>query len=308
MKTLLFLGSLVVSFLACEARCRSGWLRHRDSCYLFSRDRASWGESAAVCNAFKSHLATVSSAEDYAFLKMEVNRYHSNPNRVAYWIDGTDIEAENTWRWTSTGQMIAYLHWAPYQPNNGNASNCMCLFGGLSFDMADEHCSTSYNYICQMRYKEKKTDNSLPYQPLLPATGCRNGWVRFENSCYFFSKDAETWAEASIMCTDLHSHLAILESTAENTFLKAEARRLNAVGYWIDGTDLEIENVWRWTSNGDKLDFTDWGSSQPNQGTTANCLVLWRDFSYQWADEGCRRIYNFLCEMSVNGEGDQVIG
>ncbi|XP_060068000.1 perlucin-like [Ylistrum balloti] len=134
---------------------------------------------------------------------------------------------------------------------------------------------------------------------LSSATGCRNGWVRFENSCYFFSKDAETWAEASIMCTDLHSHLAILESTAENTFLKAEAHRFNAVGYWIDGTDLEVENVWRWTSNGDKLAFTDWGGNDPNAGTSANCLVLWRDFSYQWADEGCRRIYNFLCEMSL---------
>ncbi|XP_033732131.1 perlucin-like protein [Pecten maximus] len=150
MKTSLLLLCLVVCFTQGEAQCRDGWLRFHDNCYLFSRDRAPWGDSAAVCNAFHSHLAIVESAEENAFLKSELNHLHGGGSSAAYWLDGTDIEVEDIWRWTSTGDKITYLNWAANQPNNGHASNCMCLYGGLSFNMADEHCSTNYNYICEM--------------------------------------------------------------------------------------------------------------------------------------------------------------
>ncbi|XP_021356110.1 uncharacterized protein LOC110452107 [Mizuhopecten yessoensis] len=29
-----------------EPACRDGWIRFHNNCYLFSRDRAPWGESA----------------------------------------------------------------------------------------------------------------------------------------------------------------------------------------------------------------------------------------------------------------------
>ncbi|XP_069109338.1 C-type lectin domain family 2 member E-like [Argopecten irradians] len=58
--------------------------------------------------------------------------------------------------------------------------------------------------------------------------GCRNGWLQFENSCYLLSKDAATWAEASMICIDLESRLAAVETADESNFLKAEAHRLNA--------------------------------------------------------------------------------
>ncbi|XP_033732133.1 perlucin-like [Pecten maximus] len=138
--------------------------------------------------------------------------------------------------------------------------------------------------------------------------GCRNGWIQFENSCYFLSKDAETWAEASIICVDLHSRLATVESAAENNFLKAEAHRLNAVGYWLDGTDFEVENVWRWAASGNTITYTNWGGHDPNEATHANCLALWRDFGYQWADEACRHVWNFICETSATVDGQEVIG
>ncbi|XP_021356058.1 perlucin-like protein [Mizuhopecten yessoensis] len=101
----------------------------------------------AVCVAFHSHLAIVTSAEDNAFLKSEIQNLQTS---AAYWIDGTDIEVEDIWRWTFTGERVTFVNWGSGQPNNGHAANCMSLYGGLSFDMADEHCSTNFNYICQM--------------------------------------------------------------------------------------------------------------------------------------------------------------
>ncbi|XP_069128883.1 perlucin-like protein [Argopecten irradians] len=150
MEIALILLGAVLCFLRVEAQCRDGWLTFHNNCYLFSRDKASWGESAAICNVFHSHLAIIESAEENSFLKSELDHLHGGSSSAAYWLDGSDIEVEDIWRWSSTGQKITYLNWAANQPNNGHESNCMCLYGGLSFNMADEHCSTSYNYICEI--------------------------------------------------------------------------------------------------------------------------------------------------------------
>ncbi|XP_060068002.1 perlucin-like protein [Ylistrum balloti] len=148
MKSIFVLVSVVVCFSSLNAQCRDGWLRFHDNCYLFSRDEASWGESAAICNAFHSHLAVVNSAEENEFLNSELNRTHVGGG---FWTDGSDVEVEGTWRWVSTGANITYVHWGLNQPNNGNLSNCLSLTWGLSYDMADDPCNTKQNYICQMR-------------------------------------------------------------------------------------------------------------------------------------------------------------
>ncbi|XP_069134503.1 uncharacterized protein [Argopecten irradians] len=132
------------------------------------------------------------------------------------------------------------------------------------------------------------------------ASRCRNGWSRHGDSCYFLSKDVASWAEASMICTTLHSRLAVVESADENNFLKATARRFNAHSYLIAGTDMEVEGVWRWTATGDKISYLDWGGHDPNGGEYGNCVVMWRDFGYQWADESCHVARNFICEMSLD--------
>ncbi|XP_021356222.1 perlucin-like protein isoform X2 [Mizuhopecten yessoensis] len=139
------------------------------------------------------------------------------------------------------------------------------------------------------------------------ALGCRNGWIQFESSCYFFSNDVETWAEASIICADLKGHLATVNSAAENSFLKAQANVLKQTGYWLDGNDFEVEGSWRWTTSDDLITFNDWHSGEPNQGASADCLALWRDHAYQWADEPCRHVWNFICKTNI-GDGEQAIG
>ncbi|XP_069134502.1 perlucin-like [Argopecten irradians] len=139
--------------------------------------------------------------------------------------------------------------------------------------------------------------------------GCRSGWIQHGDSCYLLSKDAESWGDASIICITLLSRLAAVESADENNFLKAEAQRLHAQGYWIDGTDVEVENVWRWTASGDKISYLNWGGQEPNAGESGNCLALWRDFGYQWADESCHAARNFICEMRADVDANyQVVG
>jgi hypothetical protein len=35
-----------------------------------------------------------------------------------WWTSGSDVEVENKWVWTATGQPVQYTNWAPGEPNN----------------------------------------------------------------------------------------------------------------------------------------------------------------------------------------------
>ncbi|XP_061196041.1 lectin-like [Saccostrea echinata] len=54
---------------------------------------------------------------------------------------------------------------------------------------------------------------------------------------------------------------------------------------WIGGSDRQKEDTWAWTENGDLLSFTFWGEKQPNNYHDQDCLALFKEFDFLWADE-----------------------
>ncbi|XP_078317996.1 asialoglycoprotein receptor 2-like isoform X2 [Crassostrea virginica] len=109
------------------------------------------------------------------------------------------------------------------------------------------------------------------------AKGCEIGWIRLHTKCYMFSHTTASWAEAESICSAFHSILAEPKSTEESKFLISHS-----------------ENEGRL-------------SSQPNEHTSANCVILWKAFHGLWADEPCGKHYNFICETLHQPDGD-VIG
>ena len=37
---------------------------------------------------------------------------------TVWWTSGSDVEVQNNWVWTATGQPVRYTNWAPGEPNN----------------------------------------------------------------------------------------------------------------------------------------------------------------------------------------------
>nr|XP_011455487.2 perlucin [Crassostrea gigas] len=148
------------------------------------------------------------------------------------------------------------------------------------------------------------------------AVGCPNGFLQHDDSCYkFFHSTRATWAEAMLYCQLFKSHLAVIETQREQNFVEGLLRRDYQTGLpdgcWIDGTDALVEGEWIWTTTGKAIatdDYQKWFPGEPNSnGRGEDCMGLLHHENYNWSDESCEVMNNFLCEASLV-ETDTVIG
>ncbi|XP_069122648.1 perlucin-like protein [Argopecten irradians] len=154
-KALLIIAVSCVSLCTGDSPCRAGWLAFGENCYYFSHNLLSWPQAAETCEALHSTLATVLSAQEHSFLKTTLMKIHPNDaNTRIYWLDGTDLEVEHDWRWASSGERLGYQKWSPGEPTNTGNENCLLLWGHAGFDMGDNPCGASWNYICKTSLEE----------------------------------------------------------------------------------------------------------------------------------------------------------
>ena len=81
----------------------------------------------------QGHLVTVTSQDEYDFLKSTFN--------FTFWIAASDAQKEGSWIWTAgpdTGLSVSPTLWAPGQPDNGTAANCAVM---NSTGFADQSCT-----------------------------------------------------------------------------------------------------------------------------------------------------------------------
>ncbi|XP_060590829.1 perlucin-like protein [Ruditapes philippinarum] len=135
----------------------------------------------------------------------------------------------------------------------------------------------------------------------LHASTCPSGWMRNENSCYFFSQDHEDWPTAMTMCHILGGKFVEIESAAEGTFLASMAMRFDK-NYWIGLSDIQQEGVWIWMETKTPMSQTgylNWHPDQPNNyDHKQNCATLNGNNYYgQWNDWHCSASnLPFICE------------
>lgn len=76
-------------------------------------------------------------------------------------------------------------------------------------------------------------------------------------------------------------------------------------GCWIDGTDALVEGEWVWTTTGKAIttdDYQKWFPGEPNSnGKGEDCMDLLHHENYNWNDESCEVMNNFLCETRYAG-------
>ncbi|KAK1784279.1 hypothetical protein P4O66_019975, partial [Electrophorus voltai] len=56
--------------------------------------------------------------------------------------------------------------------------------------------------------------------------------------------------------------------------------------------------VWVW-SDGSNYTYSDWGSGEPNNTGSDNCVQLYNSHSYKWNDAGCNYSCPFICYRKI---------
>ena len=111
--------------------------------YMLFESNASWHKAKLVCERNGGHLATVSSAEEDAFL----TSFAGQP----FWLGATDIDAEGTWKWV-TGEEYEYSHFDDGEPNNDSwgIERSENYLGSRSGKWNDYQGYTELAYVCEI--------------------------------------------------------------------------------------------------------------------------------------------------------------
>ncbi|XP_069783831.1 hepatic lectin-like [Narcine bancroftii] len=120
-----------------------------------------------------------------------------------------------------------------------------------------------------------------------------NQWRSFNHKLYYFSTIKNYWNESLNFCASMNSHLVVINSAAEEEFIKQNIKCAHWIGLhdtveegkwlWVDGTDY-ASNVKFW-ANGQPLTITFLGQ---------DCVLV--DESGLWYDWYCRYPYYAICE------------
>ncbi|XP_067669202.1 perlucin-like protein [Haliotis asinina] len=122
-------------------------------------------------------------------------------------------------------------------------------------------------------------------------TLCPAGWQNNgTNNCYFFTSNGKNWQSAENDCQQRGAHLASIHGEAENIFLSS----FSAARIWIGLNDLIQEGSFRWT-DGSALNFSNWGSGQPDFKGIEQCTGLnYLSFGV-WNNFQCIDEYAYIC-------------
>ncbi|XP_058693712.1 C-type lectin domain family 4 member F-like [Poecile atricapillus] len=125
-----------------------GWRYHRGKIYLFSGQRQPWAAAEAACAVTHAHLASVTSAEEQAYLAREARG-------GTYWIGLAATGPGGSWRWADgTPYSPEHSFWAPGQPDSTDhgrwgGESCAQIHPVGAGLWNDHNCNFSFPWVCQ---------------------------------------------------------------------------------------------------------------------------------------------------------------
>ena len=112
--------------------------------YELIKQTMTWTEAKAYCESLGGHLATITSAEENAYIYNNI----IVPNNARCWIGGTDKETENVWKWV-TGEEWSYSKWHYGEPNNDSEDgDCLEIYTDGTWNDWTSVATNSY-FICE---------------------------------------------------------------------------------------------------------------------------------------------------------------
>ncbi|KAM8849685.1 collectin-12 [Spinachia spinachia] len=154
-----------------------------------------------------------------------------------------------------------------------------------------------------MQQSQPRGSRSPEIQPPVtsaPETGCPAEFIKFGDSCYYFSSSPQmlNFDASNQLCRSMSSLMLIINDEEEQNFVR---HAIAGKGYfWLGLTDKEEENVWKWV-DGTLPVFTMWRPGQPDNWTHGHedgedCAGLIHNAS--WNDFYCTDRIGYICERA----------
>lgn len=119
---------------------------------------------------------------------------------------------------------------------------------------------------------------------------CDMGWLKFENSCYFLSKERLSWQESRKECQRKGGDLAIITNERLQSYLTKNGN----MHYWI-GLNQVGTNQWIWNNN-TVLTVRYWGHMFSN----GDCALLAANEppEQSWHQSICTLYLPYICQIT----------
>ncbi|XP_078315023.1 salivary C-type lectin 2-like [Crassostrea virginica] len=190
-------------------------------------------------------------------------------------------------------------------------SDIISQHGNVSSLSQCGHACSGLSGCCSIFYNEATkhclTASSVNQHGLLSSPGYGHFTLRgeviaegvcFDNSIYIVGLTKEIWTDAQNICLNKGAKLVVIQNEQENEFIRSLSRDIGET-VWIGGTDSTEEGRWTWTESTDAMSFKAWGPNQPNNYNNQDCLSLYMQFDFMWADENCLTTYKYICEKNL---------
>ena len=209
--------------------------------------------------------------------------------------------------WNSEEEMLNAYCTITYDANGGSGS-----VASVSTKKLDEVSILNGNHLSRSGYiflgwSENKLATTIDYysgQRKLFSSSTILYAVWKKKSLYkLISKDI-TWLEAKAYCEKLGGYLVTITSKEEQNYVADLLKNSPHTLSWLGASDEKDEKTWKWVS-GEKWDYTNWGSGQPDDSGNAqeDYLQLGYCSDNKWNDASNSTSIPFICEW--NNEADK---
>jgi len=256
--------------------CPEGYQLLGTSCYFVSAETHSGTSADHFCQSHGGRAAVVESQEEMRLLKEELL------DRTVHLGVTAQTSREDLFKCSlKLGEHSGFTNFHAGEPDNYGGEDCVVAESAYAFAWEDVQCTQAHHVLCKA---QAAVTPDSPY--------CGEGAHLFEESACFYVENAQnyTWSEALTACTDRGMALASVHSQQEQDFIWGFN---DEVELFIGFNDLAVEDVFVW-SDSSPVDYVNWYSGQPNQGTSANCTVMYHGEG-QWGDAPCTLSYGFVC-------------
>ncbi|KAL4228765.1 hypothetical protein ACF0H5_011807 [Mactra antiquata] len=124
--------------------------------------------------------------------------------------------------------------------------------------------------------------------------------VRTSNLCIHPSNEKAPFIDARKYCSDRHSKLISLTTTAKSNAFDNIIKTTLKIGSPYIGLS-KIEGQWTWEDGNILGSEAQWNDGQPYCSTgDCNCVIKFMSSDYRWGDSRCEIIVPFVCERELN--------
>lgn len=233
------------SYIADHYECPDGWVRFQDSCFFFSKTRATWASSSYVCAELGGTLAHMETQDKGDFLENFVlNQAYIGciNDREVRFLDGEFHYSDSM-----TNRMCTVKCRKRFYDFSGTQYFGQCFCGNVSWEKFQSY-GPSPEDQCTLPCHGDKQER------------CGGHW------------------RSSVYLTGGRKH-------------------------WVGGTDMMEEGKWAWFPGNEPVTYTDWLPTEPDNKLHSSlekehCMALSPSSHnfYQWSDEICSELLNFICE------------